>query len=264
MSRPRVILVEDDASVRRFVALALEELPIELLSFDSVAGALAALAQAPACLVLTDLMLPGESGQALVERLTADPALRGRARVAVFSAGLTPEVRDRLAGLGVWRLLSKPVSLAELESCVREAMAGTHDAAADPRAVASTRLSGAPCPLTPGPASADARRAAAVSTHFGGDTELFEAYRSSCLQQFAADRLAGDTALAAADWAALRRLGHSLKTVLLTLGEPRASADAATLEAACARADASAAQQLWPALREQLATLHQPAEPDSN
>lgn len=218
-------------------------------------------------------MLPGESGQALVERLTADPALRGSARVAVFSAGLTPEVRDRLGALGVWRLLSKPVSLAELEGCVREAIGSAAGEArtcptpapapAPPAAGrASHRPDGDPGglprpPAQPGaPAAARAeRRAAAVHTHFGGDAELFDTYLASCRQQFPADCRTGDRALAAADWPALRRLAHSLKTVLLTLGEPAAGAQAATLEAACARSDTAAATELWPALRAQLQQL---------
>jgi CheY-like chemotaxis protein len=302
MTRPRVLLVEDDASVRRFVTLALEELPIELVACDSVAPALAELARAPACLVLTDLMLPGEPGESLVRRLAEDAVLRGPARVAVFSAGLTPEVRGRLAGLGVWRLLSKPVSLAELEGCVREALATPAAAAAaienpapaeaatavrrghadlgDPgvhgclahRGLQGDRAAHAD-PAAPAaahmPLAADAEPAAAaevIATYFGGDGALYRAYRTSCRVQFAADARAGDAAAAAADWPALRRLAHALKTVLLTLGESAAGTQAATLEACCARAaagdrssePAQAAARLWPALRGQLSRLADP------
>ena len=38
MTRPRVLLVEDDPSLRRFVRMALEELPIDLIECDSVPG----------------------------------------------------------------------------------------------------------------------------------------------------------------------------------------------------------------------------------
>lgn len=64
MNRPRVLLVEDDPSLRRFVALALDELDIQLLRCASVAEAVEVLSQGPVRLVLTDLMMPGESGLA--------------------------------------------------------------------------------------------------------------------------------------------------------------------------------------------------------
>lgn len=127
---PRVLLVEDDATLRRFVAMALEDMPIDLVQCDAVAPALALLAQDPFVLVLTDLMMPGESGFDLLEHLHRTPALRGRARVAVLSAGLTPEVREQLADMEVWRMLSKPVSVGTLVACVQDAIEGNAEAAA--------------------------------------------------------------------------------------------------------------------------------------
>ena len=48
---PRVLLVEDDASLRRWVAMVLEDEPIELVSCGDGATALAELARAPVRLV---------------------------------------------------------------------------------------------------------------------------------------------------------------------------------------------------------------------
>ena len=118
MSLPKVLLIEDDAAIRRFVEAVLEDLDVELQTTDSIAGALDALAGAPFALVMTDLMLTGESGRSLVERLHGEPSLGGGPRVAVLSAGLSPEVGADLLKLGVWRLLHKPVS----SSALREAM----------------------------------------------------------------------------------------------------------------------------------------------
>lgn len=243
--RPRVLLVEDDLSLQRFVQLALEDFEIELLTVGSVDAGLAELARAPAALVLTDLMLPDRSGFELIDTLAAQPALRAGARLAVFSAGLTPSTRERLERPEVWRLLSKPCGLAELEACVRDALA---EGAATP----------APKPALESTADADtpqARQAAAIAEHFGGNAPLYHAFRASCLQQFRADMAEGEQALAGGDAPALRRLAHSLKSVLLSLGHDEAAALAKALEQAGEAADEAAMRTLWPQLRTALGAL---------
>ncbi|MET0519848.1 MAG: response regulator [Burkholderiaceae bacterium] len=242
--RPLVLLVEDDASLRRFVALALDELPVELQCCADVDAALAALAQQPAALLITDLMLPGRSGFELIDCLAADPALRGAARLVVFSAGLNPAVRARLlAGGMVWRLLPKPCSVAEIEACVREG------ALAGPPALAA-------CPATPTPSlPTESGTELAIGRHFGGNRALYQAFLASCLRQFGDDIEQGELAWAAADLAALRRLAHSLKSVLLSLGHPAASALAGRLELAAEQGQAGDAGTLWPQLRECLREL---------
>jgi CheY-like chemotaxis protein len=240
-----VLLVEDDPSMRRFVGMALDELDIELLQCASVAEAVEALSQAPVALILTDLMMPGESGFGLLQRLQQSPPLRGGARVAVLSAGLTGPVREQLGELGVWRTLSKPVSVGVLEACVKDAL--SHDlptgAATDGVAPDAAEIA------VDGPDSGSAH---AVAEYFEGDLELFRAYRAACLAQFPHDIQDGDAASAAADLQALRRLAHSLKSVLLALGDPQWSARAQELEDTSHAGVLVAAQQQWATLRAQL------------
>lgn len=240
--RPRVLLVDDDASIRRFVALALEDMAVELVEVEGVPQAREALTGAPFQLIITDLMMPGETGFDLLQHLADHPDQRAGARLAVFSAGIRAEAQRRLDALGVWRRLSKPTSLSELEQCVRDAVGAD---------AASFDL------LTTTPAGddslSDAERAA-LAQHFGGDSALFLAYRSSCLAQFAHDQRAGDAALASRDAAALRRLAHSLKSVLATLGLASASAVARQLEDSAARADWDASIPLWHTLRASLSS----------
>lgn len=240
MSTRRVILVEDDASLRRFVALALEDLDLDLVACVDVPSAMAALQAGPARLLITDLMLPGESGESLLERLHREPGLKGAARVAVFSAGLTVAVRQRLEGLGVWRLLSKPVSVADLAACVTDALRDEAPAA--------------PVPAV-GVTAAEAASAAAIDRHFGGNADLYRAFRASCLAQFTEDLRQGDTACRSENTAQLRRIAHSLKSVLLTLGHHAASQAARELEDHAAADDGSAARPAWIRLREQIALL---------
>ncbi len=222
-AKPRVLLVEDDASLQRFVALALDELDIELQCCADVEQALQALADRPAQLIVTDLMMPGRSGFELIDMLAAQPALRAGARLVVFSAGLTLPVRERLAAQAVvWRLLSKPCSVVDLERCISEGL-GQAPSLTTPTAAAPE-------------ASADS---AAIAQYFGGNTALYLAFRARCLQQFQVDLQLGDDACAATDAPAVQRLAHSLKSVLLSLGHAPASALARRLEDA-------AEQTLWP------------------
>ena len=247
--RPRVLLVDDDASIRRFVELALDGLDIEFLSCASVAEAVAALQQGgPARLVITDLMMPGEGGVALLRRLHDEPALRGNARLAVFSAGLVGvanAARAQLAPFDIWRLLPKPVPLQELEDCVLQALEQAAPAAPPPAAAAA-----------PVSAALSEQELLAVQTHFAGEQALFIAFREGCRVQFARDVADGDAALARGDTGALHRLAHSLKSVLSTLGHPALSERARQLEyAAAAGAAAGPLAPGWQALRSGLLAL---------
>ncbi len=249
---PRVLLVDDDASVRRLVAMALEGLPIELLGCADGAAALALLQAAPVQVLVTDLMMPGVSGLELLARLAQDPALRGGAELVAFSAGIDAQQRQRLQALGVQRWLAKPASLQALEDVVMGAVAAA--TAPGPAAGAAPLHAAGAEAAQPGHAApVDEHRA--IDLHFGGDAGLFHAFRRSCLPQFKQDLAAGEAAFVQADAAALRRLAHSLKSVLATLGHAPAAACARELEAAAAQGDLRAAQAPWSALRAQLRVL---------
>ena len=120
----RVLLVEDDPSIARFVAMALDEMSLVLTVCTSAEDALEKMlpqADGPACsLLITDLMLPGMSGVELIERLRLSPG--GSVPTVVFSAGIDPEMQRRLESLQVLRILRKPVSVAQLLECVGSAL----------------------------------------------------------------------------------------------------------------------------------------------
>lgn len=219
---PRLLLIEDDAAIARFVEMALEDLALPVVQADCLAEARKRLAAERFDLVLTDLMLPDGSAEALLDE--------GRARHQawiVFSAGLTPEREARLRQTGVKAVLSKPASLAALLQAVSRCLDGV-----------------APGGWTPlGPAPEADPSTLAVQQHFGGDRQLFEAFRTGCLARFATDLRDGDAALAGRDAQALRRLAHSLKSVLTLLGHPVEARQAAALEHAC-----TSTVPDWPAL----------------
>lgn len=235
----RLLLIEDDPSIARFVGLALEELPhhdpaapaIELHRVSDLAGARAALAGGGWQLVISDLMLPDGSAEALL----AEGHALGRAAPPwlIFSAGLHAERQQALLASGVARTLRKPVPLMELLGVVAGLL----------------RPAGPPAP-PPEPAVDP------VQQHFGGDRVLYESFRASCLERFADDIAQGDAALAGGDIAGLRRVAHGLKAVLALIGQPELSCLAHVLEdGAAAWVPGAPPPAGWPALAKGLAAL---------
>ena len=242
--RPRVLLLDDDDLVRALIVFAIEDMDIELVECTSVAQAMERMRAAPVQLLLTDLMMPGESGISFIGRLVDEPALAASVRIVVFSAGLTQDMREQLAPLPIWRLLSKPASISAIRNCVEEGLAGLAPVAQDPSPV-----------VTATPSSAQTDQIA--RTYFDGDRDLSDSYRQTCLRQFPADIQAGDAAAAHVDLAALRRLAHDLKSVMQILGHDALAAQARALEAAAAAPDIATAVRGWASLRAGLAQLVQ-------
>lgn len=238
MALPRVLLLEDDPAVRRFVALALEPLPLQLLPCGTLAEARALLEHTPVQLVLMDLVLPDGSGQELLPSLhTPDNAA---CRIVVFSGGVDDAaLRRQLQSQGAWRVLAKPVGVGLLFDTVREALQGTLQA--DPLA--------ADLPTAPAP---EAQPQDPVMAFFGGDHGLYQAYLASCLAQFGNDLAQGDAAARAHDAPALQRVAHSLKSVLTMLGQPHAAQEAREIEAHAAAGATEAMRNGWQRLRQQL------------
>lgn len=238
--RPRLLLLEDDPSIQQLVSLALEELDLELLVCGTLAKARSTLATAPVQMIITDLMLPDGSGLDLIHDLRAQPGLHGEPPVLVFSAGLVDGLRAQLVELGVWRMLGKPCSVLDLEASVTEGLALRASTSAP--TAAATDAGHSELALPP-------EQATAVALHFGGDEPLYRAFRQACLPQFDLDRQQGDAACERRDAPALRRLAHSLKSVLLTLGHPAESRLARELEDRAEQSDWAASLRLWQDLR---------------
>lgn len=236
---PRVLLVEDDPSIRRFVVMALEDLPVRLVQAPTLRAAREALddpAGDPFVLMITDLMLPDGSGLDVLRDLRAGLRRRAPQVAAAFSAGLTAARRAELEQLGVTRWLAKPVALQELSDCVSEALELVRLAPDSTFGALDTRWPDLP----------STQRQAAIE-HFAGNRQLFDSFRAGCQQRFADDLLEGEEAVAEGDLARLRRLAHSLASVLKMIGESRAATLARSLEEQARRGEPEALRE-WAAL----------------
>jgi CheY-like chemotaxis protein len=255
--RPRIIVVDDESSIRRLVQMALEDLsqdvPLDLVLCASGQEAMDALQVAPARLLITDLMMPGMSGFELLEHLSEHPELRAGALLVVFSAGLQASAQARLAALPVWRQLSKPVSILTLMECVEDALLSQAPAPASPLAAADGTGSAQP-ETTVGPPSAS-DEASAIELNFAGNTALFKAFDAACRAQFGTDLAQIQGAMDRREAPSVHRSAHSLRGVLDTLGHRQAAQASRVIELAAARGDWAAMPDAWATLRAALIRL---------
>jgi PAS domain S-box-containing protein len=115
-----VLLVEDNAAMRRVARKQLASLGYRVIEAESAAAALASLASERVDLLFSDIVMPGEMNGVELARV----AMAGwRSLRVVLSSGF-PEARlkggaDAIAGI---RLLSKPYRRDELARALREAL----------------------------------------------------------------------------------------------------------------------------------------------
>jgi PAS domain S-box-containing protein len=118
----RVLVVEDNRDMSAFIADALRSDRFEVsVAFDGREGFDKTVAERPD-LVLTDLTMPGMSGDELVRELRRRPDFSSTP-IVVLTAAADEELRIRLLGEGVQDCLNKPFSVAELRARVRNLIA---------------------------------------------------------------------------------------------------------------------------------------------
>jgi two-component system phosphate regulon response regulator OmpR len=108
----RVLVVDDDASIRAMLAEYLSGHGYEVLQADSGEAMRAQMAQGAPAVVLLDIGLPGEDG------LTLARFLRERYRVGIIMVTGAGDVVDRVAGLevGADDYIAKPFDPRELRA----------------------------------------------------------------------------------------------------------------------------------------------------
>ncbi|WP_205754910.1 EAL domain-containing protein [Azoarcus sp. DD4] len=115
--RATVLVAEDNAEMRRFIAEVLGDDYHVVTAADGAEALTAALA-APPDLLVTDLMMPRLDGEALVAELRAHPQL-ARLPVLVLSARGDEALRLKLLAEAVQDYVTKPFSPHELRARVR-------------------------------------------------------------------------------------------------------------------------------------------------
>jgi DNA-binding response OmpR family regulator len=111
----RVLVVDDEATLRKNIARSLRRAGFEVITAADGAGARRALDGGDADVLCLDIHLPDEDGLDLLEEVRQTSQ---GIPVIVMSGAATLEHRSRATRLGVEGFLSKPFCLAELKVLV--------------------------------------------------------------------------------------------------------------------------------------------------
>lgn len=120
-TRPRVLVVEDNADMNRFVMQCLESDYDVVCAFDGRQGLEQALRHPPA-LVLSDIMMPNMSGPEMIQQMRAQPQLQS-VPILLLSAKADEELRIELLDHGAQDFIVKPFAEKELIVRVRNLVA---------------------------------------------------------------------------------------------------------------------------------------------
>lgn len=127
----RVLVVEDEASIREMVALNLKMAGWEVLEAPSAERALEQLHANPRCdAALLDIMLPGMDGLSLCETIRRDDT-----EIGIIIVSARGQEADKIRGLSIGAddYITKPFSVSELVARVEALVRRVRRAAADPR-----------------------------------------------------------------------------------------------------------------------------------
>ena len=120
VSHQRILLAEDDDSMRGFLARALERAGYDVIAYDNGADAFARLKEEPFTLLLTDIVMPRMDGIELARRASElDPDLKIMFITGFAAVTLNSEVKAPKDA----RVLSKPFHLKDLVHEVEKLLA---------------------------------------------------------------------------------------------------------------------------------------------
>ena len=118
MENKLILVVEDEASIRQMLRMALERAQFRVAEAGDVPAARVRIAEAHPDLVLLDWMLPGVSGVELARELKGSPQTRD---LPIIMVTARTEEEDRVRGLNIGAddYVTKPFSMPELVARIR-------------------------------------------------------------------------------------------------------------------------------------------------
>lgn len=121
----KVYCVEDDESIRQLIVYALVNGGFEAEGFEDGDGFFSRVYSYPPDLILLDIMLPGEDGLEILEKLKSDPSLKD---IPVIMITAKSSEFDKVKGLdmGADDYISKPFGVMELISRIKAVLRRTN------------------------------------------------------------------------------------------------------------------------------------------
>jgi two-component system NtrC family response regulator len=118
MIRGKVLVIDDDESVRRIVQLQLEEAGYQVLTASDAAGGLAVAEEQAPSLIITDLKMPGGSGMDVLHRIRAG---HPETTVVMITAFGTIQTAVEAIKAGAYDYVTKPIDYDSLLLTVNRA-----------------------------------------------------------------------------------------------------------------------------------------------
>ncbi len=119
MAKTRLLVVDDELSMREFLAILLEREGYEVVTAADAATALSHLAAGEYALVISDVQMPGLDGLALLERIKQ---CSPETAVLLITAFSTAEQAVEAMKLGAYDYLAKPFKVDEVKLLVANAL----------------------------------------------------------------------------------------------------------------------------------------------
>ena len=116
----RVLVVDDDASIRKLIIAALKRYGYEFFEAGNGKEALSLMHSEKPDVVVLDLMMPIASGWDVLQARMADPELSG-IPVIIVSANRDPEL-STVVDKGICAFLPKPFDIAALSALVQSCL----------------------------------------------------------------------------------------------------------------------------------------------
>jgi two-component system, OmpR family, KDP operon response regulator KdpE len=117
----RVLIIEDEDNIRKFVALNLAARGYEVIEAANVSDGLALLRNSSPAMVLLDLKLPDRPGWDVLREMTHDLSLP-QIPVVIITASLGNESPADIGYKHLREVLIKPVSVQQLTKVVKDAL----------------------------------------------------------------------------------------------------------------------------------------------
>lgn len=121
--RKKILVVDDEPSIREILATQLSRLHYDTVTASDGVEAVALFKSEKPDLVLLDVMMPGMDGLSACERMRQAEKKRARTPILFLTARESPHDKLSSALSGGDDFISKPVSLQELRERVEAALA---------------------------------------------------------------------------------------------------------------------------------------------
>jgi CheY-like chemotaxis protein len=122
MQGPRILVVDDEPAIRLLCRVNLQAEGFAVKEAPDGAAAMKTALEWQPDLILLDVMMPGEDGFSVAERIRDDPALRG-VRVMFLTARADIGDNERVRASGAVGHVTKPFNPSSLGDEVRAALA---------------------------------------------------------------------------------------------------------------------------------------------